>query len=137
MIFRTQTIAAGKRTQTIEAARAEAERVRLIGASEAKAIEAVGYAEAESMRMKAKAYQQYKDQAVMAMIIEGLPAIAKEVSKPLKKVDDIVLLGGSDKTTAEVTKLMSQLPPAVKAITGTDISGILNQIPGATSEIKI
>ena len=96
----------------------------------------MGRAEAESMRMKAKAYQQYKDQAVMAMILEALPEIAKEVAQPLKKVDDIVLLGGSDKTTNEVSKLLGQLPPAVQALTGTDISGIVGQIPGARQKLS-
>lgn len=134
--FKVHTIAAGKRTQTIESAKAEAEKVRLIGAAEAKSIEAVGRAEAESMRMKAKAYQQYGDEAVMALVLESLPSIAKQVAKPLEKIDDIVLLGGADHTTTEVTKLMSQLPPAVKALTGVDLSGVLGQIPGAKTEIQ-
>jgi len=129
--YKVHTIAAGKRTQTIEAAKAEAEKVRLIGAAEAQSIEAVGRAEAESMRMKAKAYQQYGDEAVMALVLESLPSIAKQVAKPLAKVDDIVLLGGADSTTSEVTKLIGQLPPAVKALTGVDLSGVVGQIPGA------
>merc|ERR1711971_588316 len=116
---------------------AEAEKVRLIGAAEAKSIEAVGRAEAESMRMKAKAYQQYGDEAVMALVLESLPGIAKQVAKPLEKIDDVVLLGGADKTTTEVTKLMSQLPPAVKALTGVDLSGVLGQIPGAKTETQL
>lgn len=133
--FKVHTIAAGKRTQTIESAKAEAEKVRLIGAAEAKSIEAVGRAEAESMRMKAKAYQQYGDEAVMALVLESLPGIAKQVAKPLAKIDDVVLLGGADHTTTEITKLMSQLPPAVKALTGVDLSGVLGQIPGAKTQI--
>merc|ERR1712110_752145 len=135
--FKVHTTAAGKRTQTIAAAAADAQKVRLIGAAEAQSIEAVGRAEAESMRMKAKAYQQYGDEAVMALVLESLPSIAKQVAKPLAKVDDIVLLGGADSTTTEVTKLMSQLPPAVKALTGVDLSGVLGQIPGAKTETQI
>ena len=38
------------------------------------------------MRMKAKAYQQYGDEAVMALVLESLPGIAKQVAKPLEKV---------------------------------------------------
>ena len=64
------------RTHTVEAARAEAERVRLIGAAEARAIEAVGRAEAEKMRMKASAYKQYGDAAVMALVLEALPQVS-------------------------------------------------------------
>ena len=125
-------MAQGKRTQTVAAAKAEAEKVRLIGAAEAQAIEAVGRAEAESMRVKAKAYQQYGDAAIMALIVESLPKIAAEVAAPLAKTDEIVMLGGSDKTTAEVTKLLGQLPASVKALTGVDLTGALGKIPGAT-----
>jgi len=112
------------RTQTVEQAQAEAERVRLTGAAEARAIEAVGRAEAEKMRMKASAYKQYGDAAVMALVLEALPQIAAEVAAPLAKTDEIVLLGGSDRTTAEVSKLLGQLPPAVQALTGVDLSGV-------------
>jgi len=130
--YKVQTIAEGKRTQTVESARAEAERVRLIGASEARAIEAVGRAEAEKMRMKASAYKQYGDAAIMALVLEALPQIAAEVAAPLAKTDEIVLLGGADKTTSEVNKLLGQLPPAVQALTGVDVTGALGKIPGAT-----
>jgi flotillin len=130
--YKVQTIAEGKRTQTVESARADAERVRLIGASEARAIEAVGRAEAEKMRMKASAYKQYGDAAIMALVLEALPQIAAEVAAPLAKTDEIVLLGGADKTTSEVNKLLGQLPPAVQALTGVDVTGALGKIPGAT-----
>jgi len=130
--YKVQTIAEGKRTQTVEAARADAERVRLIGASEARAIEAVGRAEAEKMRMKASAYKQYGDAAIMALVLEALPQIAAEVAAPLAKTDEIVLLGGADKTTTEVNKLLGQLPPAIQALTGVDVTGALGKIPGAT-----
>merc|ERR1711902_35329 len=130
--YKVQTIAEGKRTQTVESARADAERVRLIGASEARAIEAVGRAEAEKMRMKASAYKQYGDAAIMALVLEALPQIAAEVAAPLAKTDEIVLLGGADRTTTEVNKLLGQLPPAVSALTGVDLPGAIGKIPGAT-----
>merc|ERR1711990_604019 len=130
--FKVQTVAEGNRTRTVEGARAEAERVRLIGASEARAIEAVGRAEAEKMRMKASAYKQYGDAAIMALVLEALPQIAAEVAAPLAKTDEIVLLGGADKTTTEVNKLLGQLPPAISALTGVDVTGALGKIPGAT-----
>merc|ERR1719323_1552242 len=130
--YKVQTVAEGKRTQTVEAARAEAERVRLTGAAEARAIVAVGRAEAESMRMKASAYKQYGDAAIMSLVLDALPQIAAEVAAPLAKTDEIVLLGGSDRTTSEVNKLVSQLPPAISALTGVDLTGALGKIPGAT-----
>merc|ERR1719226_220772 len=130
--YKVQTVAEGMRTKTVESTKAEAERVRLTGAAEARAIEAVGRAEAEKMRMKASAYKQYGDAAVMALVLEALPQIAAEVAAPLAKTDEIVLLGGADRTTSEINKLVSQLPPAVSALTGVDLSGALGKIPGAT-----
>merc|ERR1712212_1239696 len=130
--FKVQTVAEGERSKMVESARAEAERVQLTGAAEARAIEAVGRAEAEKMRMKASAYKQYGDAAVMALVLEALPQIAAEVSAPLAKTDEIVLIGGGNNTTHEVNKLMGTLPPAIQALTGVDLTGALGKIPGAT-----
>ena len=87
------------RTQTVEAARADGEKIRLIGAAEARATEAVGRfshplsrllklqlktflrAEAERMRMKASAYKQYGDAAILSLVLEALPQIAAEVGQ--------------------------------------------------------
>merc|ERR1719205_325772 len=130
--YKVQTVAEGNRTKTVEAARADGEKIRLIGGAEAKAVEAVGRAEAESMRMKASAYKQYGDAAILALVLEALPQIAAEVSAPLAKTDEIVLIGGSDRTTQEINKLVGTLPPAIQALTGVDLTGTLGKIPGAT-----
>merc|ERR1719414_753992 len=130
--YKVQTVAEGNRTKTVEAARADGEKIRLIGGAEAKAVEAVGRAEAESMRMKASAYKQYGDAAILALVLEALPQIAAEVSAPLAKTDQIVLVGGGNNTTNEVNKLMATLPPSIQALTGVDLTGALGKIPGAT-----
>merc|ERR1719327_1860151 len=130
--FKVQTVAEGNRTRVVETAKAEGEKIRLIGGAEAKAVEAVGRAEAESMRMKASAYKQYGDAAIMSLVLEALPQIAAEVSAPLAKTDQIVLIGGGNNTTHEVNKLMGTLPPAIQALTGVDLTGALGKIPGAT-----
>jgi len=129
--YKVQTVAEGNRTKTVEAARADGEKIRLIGGAEAKAVEAVGRAEAESMRMKASAYKQYGDAAIMSLVLEALPQIAAEVAAPLAKTDEIVLIGGSDRTTEEINKLVGTLPPAIQALSGVDITGALGKIPGA------
>merc|ERR1719205_361812 len=129
--FKVQTVAEGMRTKTVESAKADGEKIRLIGGAEAKAVEAVGRAEAERMRMKASAYKQYGDAAILALVLEALPQIAAEVSAPLAKTDEIVLIGGSDRTTQEINKLVGTLPPAIQALTGVDLTGTLGKIPGA------
>merc|ERR1711963_94018 len=130
--YKVQTVAEGNRTRVVESAKADGEKIRLVGGAEARAVEAVGRAEAESMRMKASAYKQYGDAAVMSLVLEALPSIAAEVAAPLAKTDEIVLIGGSNNTTNEINKLVGTLPPAVQALTGVDITGALGKIPGAT-----
>lgn len=130
--YKVEQLAEGQRKQTVEAAHAEAERIRLIGGSEAGAIECVGKAEAEKMRLKASAYKQYGEAAMLALVLETLPKIAAEVAAPLAKTDTIVMVG-DDRTTSEVSRLVSQLPPAVQALTGIDLSKVVGKIPGATS----
>merc|ERR1719189_433327 len=131
--YKVQTVAEGMRTKTVESAKAEGEKIRLIGAADARAVEAVGRAEAERMRMKASAYKQYGDAAILSLVLESLPQIAAEVSAPLAKTDEIVLIGGSDRTTQEVNRLVGTLPPAISALTGVDVSGMIGKLPGATT----
>ncbi|XP_023211057.1 flotillin-2-like [Centruroides sculpturatus] len=123
--YKVEMIAHGKRTQTVEVAKAEAERIKMLGGADAYAIEAVGKAEAERMRMKAAAYKQYGEAAVMSLVLEALPKIAAEVAAPLSKTDEIVLNSCDDQLTCGVTKLVSQLPPAVHALTGVDVSKVI------------
>merc|ERR1711902_331939 len=130
--YKVQTIAEGQGTKVVESAKAEGEKIKLIGAADARAVEAVGRAEAERMRMKASAYKQYGDAAILSLVPEALPQIAAEVSAPLAKTDQIVLIGGGNNTTHEVNKLMGTLPPAIQALTGVDLTGALGKIPGAT-----
>lgn len=63
------------RTQTVNAAIAEAERIRLIGGAEAQALEAVGMSEAERMRMKAAVYKKYGEAAILNIALNALPKV--------------------------------------------------------------
>lgn len=80
--YKVEAIAQGKRTQTVEAARAEAQRIKMIGAAEAYAIESIGKAEAERMRMKAAAYKQYGEAAILSLTLEALPKVICMSSLP-------------------------------------------------------
>ncbi|CAG2119978.1 unnamed protein product, partial [Medioppia subpectinata] len=129
---RVELIAQGKAKQTVEASVAEGQKIKMIGAADAYAIEAIGKAEAEMMRMKAAAYKQYGEAAILSLTLEALPKIAAEVAAPLAKTDEIVLISGSDGgLTSDVTRLVSQIPPTLHALTGVDLSKVLGKIPGA------
>nr|CAH7751448.1 unnamed protein product [Callosobruchus chinensis] len=134
--YKVEVLAEGKRTQMVKSAQAESEKIKLLGTAEASAIASIGKADAERMKQKAAVYKQYGDAAIMSLVLEALPKIAAEVSAPLAKTEEIVLIGGSDGLTSDVTRLVGQIPPAVNALTGVDLSKVLGRVPGAQTAPK-
>lgn len=63
------------RTQTVENAKAEAEKIRLIGESEAKTLDIIGTAEAERMRLKAQVYKKYNEAAILNIALNAMPKV--------------------------------------------------------------
>ncbi|XP_051160398.1 flotillin-2 isoform X2 [Leptopilina boulardi] len=132
--YKMGKIAEGKRSQTVDVAKAEAERIRMIGEAEAHAMQVVGISEAERMRMRAAVYKKYGDAAILNLVLNAMPKIAAEVSAPLARTDEIVLLGGNGAYSEELTRLVGQVPPAVQALTGVDVSKVFGKIPGAKAK---
>ncbi|MPC52513.1 Flotillin-2 [Portunus trituberculatus] len=58
--------------------------------------------------------------------------IAAEVAAPLAKTEEIVMVGGGDTMSNAITKMCGELPPAVHALTGVDLTKVLGKVPGAT-----
>lgn len=116
--------------------RAEAEANKARGLAEAEVIEAQGRAQAEAMRLKAEAFKQYNQAAVIELIMKGLPELAAKISEPLSKTEKIVIInagpgpgGGASKLTSDVTQILSQLPPVVESLTGINLEKLLQQVP--------
>lgn len=56
--------------------------LQIKGEAEAFAVEAKGRAEAEQMTKKAEAFQQYKDGAMVDMLLEQLPLVRNSMYSP-------------------------------------------------------
>src|SRR5881394_759262 len=115
---------------------AEAEANKARGLAEAAIIEAQGKANAEATRLKALAFQQYNEAAVIELLVKVLPEIAARISEPLAKTDKIVIInsgngagGGASKLTGDVTQIISQLPPVLESLTGVNFEKLLEQVP--------
>lgn len=59
------------------------------GEAEAFALEAKGRAEAEQMAKKAEAFKQYKDGAMVDMLLEKLPLVSLILSDGIMKIKQI------------------------------------------------
>merc|ERR1712080_292183 len=79
---------------------AEAEKYRLEKIAEAErsktVLEAEAEAEAEQMAKKADAWNEYKEAALVDMMLKVLPSVAAEVSAPLSQVDKITMVSDGD-----------------------------------------
>src|ERR1700688_3203279 len=100
----------------------------------AKIIFKKGEAEAKAMNVKAEAFQEYNQAAVIDRLFTGLPEIVKAISAPLANVDKITIVStgngdasGMYKLTGDVTKIAAQVPALVEALSGMHMSELLEQ----------
>lgn len=70
----------------MDAAKAEAERIRMIGEAEAHAMQVVGISEAERMRMRAAVYKKYGDAAILNLVLNAMPKVQKEIEFDISKI---------------------------------------------------
>ena len=68
------------RNRLVIEAEAEAEAIALKGEAEAYAIECKAKAEAEQMAKKADAWKEYKEAAMIDMMLQTLPKVGQSVS---------------------------------------------------------
>jgi len=126
--FRLETIADAEKQRIVLEAEAEAEATAVRGEAEAYAIEVKAKAEAEQMAKKADAWKEYKEAALVDMMLKVLPQVAAEVSGPISNTKKITMVStgdgpiGASKITGEVLQIMASLPETVKTMTGVDIS---------------
>lgn len=125
-LFKTQKEAEAK----LILAQREAEAQFVLAEKEAEAIRMKGEAEAEAMLKKAEAMKQYGQAAMMQMVIDKLPDMAKAVSEPLSKTDKIILFGegGATSMARDTAGTMLQTFEAVKDAVGLDIPRMLRDV---------
>lgn len=114
-------------------ARGMAEAKRIQGEVEAQLVKDVGAAEAEIMRKKAESWNAYSQPALLQMMYEKLPELAREMAAPVSKIDKIVMVSndgklGTSKITGEMAAMMSQLPEVIKSLTGCDLEEWLKNL---------
>ena len=109
----------------------EAEGIRSVGEAEARAIEAKGLAEAEAMEKKADAMKKYGQAAMIEMIVNTLPEMAKAVAEPLAAIDKITIIDGGNgengvsSMSGYVPAVLAKTIESIKETTGFDITEVM------------
>ena len=75
LLFRLEKLAEANRIRLIMEAEAESESIRLRGDAEAAAVQAKAKAEAEQMSKKADAFREYRQAAIVDMLLDTLPKV--------------------------------------------------------------
>lgn len=109
----------------------EAEGIAAVGKAEAEAIAAKGQAEAEALDKKAEAMKKYGQAAMMEMIVQALPEMAKAIAEPLSTIDKVSIIesgdgkGGVSSMGNYVPQVLAKTIESVKETTGLDITEIM------------
>ena len=95
--------------------------------------EAKATAEAEGIDKKAEAMKKYGEAAIIEMIMQALPEIAKNVAEPLSKVDKITMYGegNSAKMLQDIINSTTQVTEGLAQGMGIDVKALLSSIVGA------
>ncbi len=119
----------GERRGAAERARrmAEAEATQAEGEATAAATLAVGQAEAEAMDKRAAAFAHYNDAAILQMLVEVLPKVAKEVAAPIGAIDQLTIVStdGAGALPKQVVENVVQTLSMLKTSTGLDLEGLI------------
>lgn len=132
---RIEILADAQRQKLIAEANGQAEATRVQGTAEAEITRAKGQAEADAMHVRADAYQQYTQAAMLDKLIGTLPEVAAALAQSLAKVDKITVVstgdgrnGGVSQLTGEVAKMVAQVPEVFETLTGIKISDLMGRL---------
>jgi flotillin len=91
------------------------------------------------MRVKAAAYREYNQAAVLDKLISNLPEVVKALAEPLAKVDKINIVStgggangnlGASRITGDMVNMLAQVPALIEALTGAKVGNLIERIPG-------
>ncbi len=130
-----ETLANAEKMRLAVEAEGHAASIRAQGEAEAEIIFKKGDAEARAMNVKAEAYQEYNQAAVVDKLITSLPDVVKAMATPLNNVDKITIVStgngdatGMNKITGDMTKMAAQVPALFEALSGMQLSDLLSKV---------
>jgi flotillin len=132
---RIETLANAEKARLSVEAEGQAAATLAKGNAEADIIFRKGEAEAKAMNVKAEAFQEYNQAAVIDKLFTSLPEIVNALAAPLAKVDKITVVStgngssaGVDKITGDITKMAAQVPALFEALSGMEMGQLLSKV---------
>jgi flotillin len=132
---RIETLAEAEKQKLIFEADGRAASTRATGQAEAEIIFKKGEAEAKAMNVKAEAFQEYNQAAVVDKLLTNMPEIVRALAAPLANVDKITIVStgdgasaGMNKITGDITAMAAQIPALFETLSGMKMSELLSKV---------
>ena len=119
--------AEGEKRARIASAEADAETTRLEGGAEAQIVLTKGEAEAKALAMRADAYKQFNEAAIIQTVLAALPDIVKAAAEPMGHIDSLTVMSadGASDVVKNATRAMIESTTAIKGLTGLDVPNLI------------
>ena len=126
--------AEGEKRARIAAAEADAETTRLEGGAEAQIVLTKGEAEAKALAMRADAYKQFNEAAIIQTVLAALPEIVKAAAEPMGHIDSLTVMSadGASDVVRNATRAVIESTTAIKGLTGLDVPSLIGGALGRT-----
>jgi flotillin len=132
---RIETLATAEKMRLTAEAEGHAAAIRAQGEAEAEIILKKGEAEARAMNVKAEAFQEYNQAAVIDKLLTGLPEVVRALASPLSNIDKITIVSTGDgnsagmhKITGDITQMAAQIPALFETLSGMKMSELLGKV---------
>jgi flotillin len=132
---RIENLASAEKSRLTAEAEGHAAATRMQGEAEASIIFQKGEAEAKAMNVKAEAYQEWSQAAVVDRLIAAMPELVRALTEPLSKVDKITIVStgsdsttGANKLTGDMLKIASQVPALFESLSGMNVAELMANV---------
>jgi flotillin len=132
---RIETLAEAEKSRLTMEADGRASAIRAQGEAEAEIIFKKGEAEAKAMNIKAEAYQEFNQAAIVDKLITSMPEIVKALAAPLANVDKITIVStgngnsaGLNKITGDITQMAAQIPALFETLSGMPLNELFAKV---------
>ena len=132
---RIEMLAQAEKQRLIMEAEGKAAAIRAQGEAEAEIIFKKGEAEARAMNVKAEAYQEFNQAAIIDKLITSMPEVVRALAAPLANVDRITVIStgdghaaGLNKITGDLTQMAAQIPALFETLSGMPMHELLSKV---------
>ena len=133
--MRVTAIAEAEKSKLTLEAEGRASAIRTQGEAEAEITFKKGDAEARAMNVKATAYQEWNQAAVVDKLISSMPEIVRALASPLSNVDKITIVStgnadtaGMNKITGDLTQMAAQVPALFETLSGMKMAELFGKV---------